>query len=386
MSEVKTNPTPTEAQVTAQTQASGVPAGQNTNDNEADANGKKQETTTKVVREAKRVVIPADFDFAVDPEPRPSIDPMNPPAAQQQQNQQSQNPVNALADGIEIEFRGQKQKIGLDEARTMIQQFKSVSAMSPVVGLANQIADTLGIKDPRQVAELIKEAVTSYAKNGNGQPGQPPAGDPAQPGTAAQAAAAAGVQPQAVPPEIGPEVDAAVDAFFSQNGLTPTPEVREGMRNILAYGAHIQTIAKSFPQLVADVDVFKRSAEVNSRRALSDAVNARAAKVAAELGIDTAEEVQGFQGWVNEVATTFPGFKNSIATNPEAMEKAIRQYHIFSVGQRTLTKQTETRQNVQADLGRAGGDATGGRAADPSAPAAKPDEQKAFNDDMMGRM
>lgn len=382
MTNVATNNTPTEAQVTAQTQPTGLPPGDAGRQvNEADTNGQTGATVSKPLREAKRMVVPVDFDFAVDPEPRPNMDPMNPPAAQQQQNPQQQNPIDALADGIEVEFKGQKQKVSLDDARTMIQQFKSMSTMSPVYGVAKQIADTLGINDPRQVADLLKEAVMGHITK---QQGNAPAAGNEPPASAQQQAQAAGLSMPAVPPEITPEVDAAVNAFFEQNGLTPTPEIREGMRFILAYGKHVKDVAQAFPQIAADVKMFKDAQQVNSQRALEDTVNARAAKVAAELGIDTQAEVDGFKAWVGEVAQTFPGFVPSIKSNPDAMEKAIRQYHVHAAGTKALTQQQTMRQNVTNDLSRAGGDAPGGRGANFAAPPK--DDQKAFEQDMMSRM
>lgn len=385
MTTVATNNTPTEAQVTAQTQPTGLPPGEmGKPGNEADANGKSGQTVSKPLREAKRMVVPVDFDFQVDPEPRPNMDPMNPPAANQQQNPQSQNPIDALAQGIEVEYRGQKEMVPLDAAKTMIQQFKSMSSMSPVYGVAKQLAEAMGITDPRQVAELLKTAVMDHMSKQQGN-GAAPAPAPA-PATAQEQAAVAGNPIPAVPPQISPEVDAAVDAFFQQNGLTPTPEIRDSMRMMMAYGKHVQDVAQAFPQIAADVKMFKDAQQTHTQRALEDSVNARAAKVAAELGIDTAEEVQGFQQWVSEVGKTFTGFVPSIRSNPEAMEKAIRQYHVFSVGQRTLTQQKTTRENVTSDLARAGGDAPGGRGgANFAAPPAK-DDQKAFEQDMMSRM
>lgn len=380
---MKTNPTPTEGQATAQTQPTGLPPGDmGKPKTEADANGQTQPQTTKTLREAKRVAIPVDFDFDVDPEPRPKMDPMNPPEAKQEQNPQSPNPIDAMAGGIEIEFKGQKEMIPLDSARTMLQQFKNMSAMSPVVGLAGQIADAMGIKDPREVAAFIRDAVMKATKGGD------PANAAMQqtPPTAEEAAKAAGVPPVVVPPSIPPEVDKVVDDFFASNGLQPTPEVRESMRNMVAYGKHVKDMAAAFPQLQSEVLTFKKAQEVNSQRALTDAVNARAAKVAAELGIDTQEEVQGFQAWVSEVGQTFPGFQRSITTNPDAMDKAIRQYHVFSVGQRALSNQKNQRQQVQGDLSRAGGDAPGGRPAFAQTQTAPKDEVKAFNDDIMARM
>lgn len=392
MPEPKTNPTPDQRQVVAQQQPSGLPAGEaGRAQSEADANGQKQPTVTKVLREAKRDAVPVDFDFEINPQSRPAMDPMNPPEERQEQNAQSPNPIDQMANGIEIEYRGQKETIPVDAARTMLQQFKTMSGMSPIIGLANQVADKLGIKDPREVAAFIQQAIMSHVtQQGGGDPNAAAGQGGQQPPASAQQQreATPGVKQPELPPEISPEVDAAVDAFFSQNGLTPTPEVRDSMRNMIAYGKHIKEVANAFPALAADVNIFKQATQVNSQRALDDAVNARAAKVAAELGIDTQEEVQGFSGWVADANKAFPGFSKSIATNPDAMEAAVRQYHLASTGKKALAAQATQKGNVQADLARAGGDAPGGRSGGGAnfAQAAKPDDQKAFEQDVMSRM
>lgn len=377
----KTNNTPTEAQVTAQTQASGLPPGDmGKQKTEADANGQQGGQVTKTVREAKRVTIPADFDFEVDPEPRPPMDPMNPPAPTQGQNPQSPNPIDAMANGIEIEFRGQKQQISLEDAKTMIQQFKSISGMSPVVGLANEVASKLGIKDPREVAALMQQALMAHMQKQMGDQGQgqqPPA-------TADQQRQATGAPEMPVTPTVTPEVRAAVKDFFETNGLTPTPEVEQSMLAMVAYGKHIEQMAAAFPQIAADVKMFKDAQQTHAQRALQDAIGARAAKVAAELGIDTQEEVAGFQEWAKGTEKQFPGFVNNIRTNPDAMETAIRTYHTLNEGRRALEAKKGLETKVNQDLSRAGGDAPTGRGGT-GAPAPQND-QKAFEADLMSRM
>jgi hypothetical protein len=384
MTTTPTNNTPTEAQVTASQQPSGVPKGDlGTPKTEAAANGDAPAQMTKAVRENKRVTIPVDFDFETDPDPRPPMDPMNPPAAKQQQNPTGPSPVDQLAqNGIEIEFRGQKETVSLDAARTMLQQYKNMSSMSPVVGLANTIAEQLNIKDPREVAALIQTALMTHMKaQAGGDQAQPPAPDAEQ---MRQQTNGAPFSP--APPQITPDVQQAVKAFFDGNGLTPTPEMESAMTTMLAYGKHIQDMAAAFPQLAADVKMFKDATATNAQRALQDAVGARAAKVAGELGIDTQEELAGFQAWVQKTNNTFPGFTQRIRGNPDAMDEAIRTYHAVTEGTRAITAKKALETQVGKDFARAGGDAAPNGRVGTGAPPPAADDQKSFERDMMARM
>jgi len=176
---------------------------------------------------------------------------------------------------------------------------------------------------------------------------------------AASAAATAAAQAASTPFALPPPNDNAeqdMQSLEQMNGLQFPDGARNALMSMFRHGNALDTMVKSFGPLVQQVQSFSQDLQRRSQMALQSAINAEAARVATELGIDTPEEVAGFASFIKETDAEFPGFKNRVLADPKAMGSAIRKYYEVAAGRRAIAERKDATQRVSADLSRAGGE------------------------------
>lgn len=341
------------------------------------------QTSTRPERTAGTV--PADFDFEIRRgTPRSAsaeaISTDTPPPDTSQTNAGQAGPrPNDLPSTMRIKFRGEEREYPVDTIRQLAQQGLAVGSDSPILGVINEIKRQTGISDPRQLAQLVMTAVQrirdQQAQGGGGRGGNgamPMAGaggadvapmNPLQamaggaPAAAAAATAArqAAQAPFSLPPP-NPNAEQDLQALEQMNGLQFPDGARSALMAMFKHGNALDTMVGSYGGLVQMVQKFQQDLQQRSQQALQSAVNAEAARVATELGIDTPEEVQGFASFVGETEREFPGFKSRVLQDPRAMGSAIRKYYEVAAGRRAIAERKDATQRVSADLARAGGE------------------------------
>ena len=352
----------------------------NPQDQRSAANDSPQATPaakTSIRPEKTQGTIAPDFDFEIrQGTPRSAsaeaITTDNPPQETTQgpaPGTQAGPRPSDLPSTMRIKFRGEEREYPVDTIRQLAQQGLAVGENSPVLGVINEIKRQTGITDPRKLAELVMSAVQKIVQ-ANGQNGGGPAngGDaaPTNPlqamaGGAPAAAAAATAAAQAAappftmpPPYEGAEND--LQQMEQMNGLQFPDGARNALMAMFKHGNALETMVKNFGPMVQTMQRFQQDLQQRSQQALQSAINAEAARVATELGIDTPEEVAGFAAFVKETDAEFPGFKNRVLQDPKAMGGAIRKYYEIAAGRRAIAERKETTQRVSADLSRAGGE------------------------------
>lgn len=275
--------------------------------------------------------------------------------------------------GIRIVYKGKEEFVPEDTAATMLQQFKGLNeSHGPYLEMGRRFAEA-GYS-PQDGANLIAEAVQRMQAGG--------AAAPAQAAVAATAATEPVKAAVAAVENGGTATDAEAEKItrelFDSNGLSPTPEAFERMKNMMRYGGQIADMAAQIEGAVKDIGAIKGRHEQTLTQARAASVDATAARVADELGVNSADKFEAFTGFLKEQDGLFPGYAAAAAGNPKAMEAAIRLWHRLTSGAGT---EAETRANaiaagVQKDAARAGGDFVPAAGGNP--PAAGN-----FNDDMM---
>ena len=329
---------------------------------------------TSVRPERTQGTIAPDFDFEIrQGTPRSAsaeaISTDNPP----QETTQGPAPdttagprPNDAPSTMRIKFRGEEREYPVDTIRALAQQGLAVGENSPILGVLNEIKRQTGITDPRKLAELVMTAVQKIVANGGGGGGGAGGPAPADPlsamaggapaaAAAATAAAQAAAQPFSLPPPYeGAEND--LQQMEQMNGLQFPDGARNAMMAMFKHGNALETMVKHFGPMVQTMQRFQQDLQQRSQQALQSAVNAEAARVAQELGIDTPEEVQGFAAFVKETDAEFPGFRNRVLQDPKSMGGAIRKYYEIAAGRRAIAERKESTQRVSSDLARAGGE------------------------------
>jgi hypothetical protein len=347
---------------------------------------------TSVRPERTQGTVPADFDFEIRKgTPRSaSAEAMstdNPPPETTQTNAGQAGPrPNDLPSTMRIKFRGEDREYPVDTIRQLAQQGLAVGENSPVLGVINEIKRQTGISDPRKLAELVMTAVQRIVQqqgaNGGGNGAMPPNGGgngmmppngaggadvaPVNPlqamaggapaaAAAARVAAQAASRPFALPPP-NPNAEQDMQALEQMNGLQFPDGARSALMAMFKHGNALDTMVGTYGGLVQQVQKFQQDLQMRSQQALQSAVNAEAARVATELGIDTPEEVAGFAKFIGETDSEFPGFKQRVLQDPRAMGSAIRKYYEVAAGRRAIAERKDATQRVSADLARAGGE------------------------------
>lgn len=346
-------------------------------------------TRTADVRPNKTIeTVPADFDFEVrHTTPRSASaeasSTENPPG------ETTQGPAgeagvrpNAEPQTMRIKFRGEDREYPLETIKTLAQQGLNVAGDSPVLGVINEIKKQTGITDPKKLAELVMMAVQKVA-GGAGAPRINMAERAVENANVAAAAAAPALE---LPPP-NPEAESVVLEFEQANGLQLPEAMRAAILNIVKHGQSLDTIVNTYGAMFKQVQGFSADLQRRSTMALSSAVNAEAARVAQELGIDTQEEVQAFAKFVGDYDQDFPGFKARIMKDPKAMGKAVRTFYEISIGRRTNAERAAHTDKVNTDLVRAGGDMSASPRPGGGLPSSQPStDDSNFEKDLMAKM
>jgi len=332
---------------------------------------------TSVRPERTQGTIAPDFDFEISKgTPRSAaaqaITTDNPPPETTQDSAGQAGPrPSDLPSTMRIKFRGEEREYPVDTIRQLAQQGLAVGENSPVLGVINEIKRQTGITDPRQLAQMVMSAVQKIIQqqqngtgggpaNGGGAPAptnplQAMAGGAPAAAAAATAAAQAASQPFSMPPP-NDNAEQDMQQLEQMNGLQFPDGARNALMNMFKHGNALDTMVKNFAPMVQTMQRFQQDLQQRSQMALQSAVNAEAARVATELGIDTPEEVKGFASFINETDGEFPGFKNRVLADPKAMGSAIRKYYEVAAGRRAIAERKESTQRVSSDLARAGGE------------------------------
>lgn len=311
----------------------------------------------------------ADYDYDVmqDVDPREDRQPED--ANQQDLAEEGESAIDRM---LRIKYRGKEEDVSEEDAVTMIQQFKMMdNKYGPILQLARNLSETTGESDPQKLAEIMAGSIGQAVENRVNE---------------AQSEAAAVEQPEQPDPALvqkrQQDLEASrqqAQAFFDENGLTPTNEAMHSMTNMIMYGDQISRVANTLPQLMADVEAFKQSQAMNAQESQRKLVDSTAAAVASELGIDTEQEFNDYLSWVDGQEEFIPNYKQVISQNPKAMERSIRDYHAIATGNRSTQEQMAMKKQVEKNIQRAGGETVASRGSDaPGGPA-----PANFNDEIM---
>ena len=311
----------------------------------------------------------ADYDFEVmqDVDPREDRQPED--ANQQELGEDAEGAIDRM---LKIKYRGKEEEIPEADAITMVQQFKMMdNKYGPILELARKLSDQTGEKDPEQIALMMAQnfGALSQGVDNSASPQEAP------------------VQAPQVNPEVmqmqnqASKEDARqkAQAFFDDNGLTPTEDAMASMQNMILYGDQMSTIASMLPSMMSDIEAFKQQQAQNVMQSQRSLVDSTASATAQELGIDTEQEFNDYISWVEEQEQFIPGYKEIISANPKAMDKSIRDYHAIATGNRNTQEQAAMKRNVEKTIQRAGGETVASRGSD--APGGPP--PKDFNDEIM---
>lgn len=277
--------------------------------------------------------------------------------------------------GIRIVFKGQEEVIPEDQAATMIQQYKGINQnYGPYMELAKRLADA-GY-GPQDGAQLLVEAVQRMQAAGQ-QPNQPTGEQPGQQNS--QPATEQAPNPGA---DADAEAERLTRELFDSNGLSPTPEVFERFKNMMKYSGQIEGFAGQLQTVVSKVSEMEGRTQRTVEQARAAAVDAAAARVANELGVNDETNFNAFLQHVEQREQVFPGMKQAIFASPRAMEQAIRDWHTMTAGTGTAAdnKANALESTIHKDAARAGGDFV------PSSGGSGGGEAMDFNTEMMNRM
>ncbi|QDP51150.1 MAG: hypothetical protein Unbinned1190contig1000_43 [Prokaryotic dsDNA virus sp.] len=311
----------------------------------------------------------ADYDYDVmqDVDPREDRQPED--ANQQDLAEEGESAIDRM---LRIKYRGKEEDVSEEDAVTMIQQFKMMdNKYGPILQLARNLSEQTGESDPQKLAEIMAGSIGQAVENrvNEMQPEAAAMQQPEQPDPAL-------MQRQQQDLETSRQ---QAQAFFDDNGLTPTNEAMHSMTNMIMYGDQISRVANTLPQLMADVEAFKQSQAMNAQESQRKLVDSTASAVAAELGIDTEQEFNDYLSWVDGQEEFIPNYKQVISQNPKAMERSIRDYHAIATGNRNTQEQMAMKKQVEKNIQRAGGETVASRGSDaPGGPA-----PANFNDEIM---
>ena len=316
--------------------------------------------------------MPADFDFEItnNPDPRGDIEVGD--ANAQDIPTAEADPISRT---ITIKYRGEEEQIPEDKAVTMLQQFKSVeSKYGPLMELSRRISEQTGVTDPNQLANMIGQSMLNAMNTSNQE-----ATNTQQ---AQETPAVLTNDPRVLARNVMSDEDASsrAKAFFEENGLQPTDDAFMAMQNMFKYSKAVEEAATILPTLMEDVNSFKAAQELSATRANQTLVDAQAAATAQELGIDTEADFNDFISWVEMQDQTFGNYKAAIGSNPAAMDKAIRDYHAITTGNKSVAEQTAMKMNVEKNISRAGGETVASRGSD--VPTGK-EPQQSFSNQML---
>ncbi len=316
--------------------------------------------------------MPADFDFEVtnNPDPRGDIEVGD--ANVQDTPTAEADPISRT---ITIKYRGEEEAIPEDKAVTMLQQFKSVeSKYGPLMELSRRISEQTGVTDPNQLANMIGQSMLNAMNNSNQ--------DTTKTAEPKETPAELTNDPRVLAKNVMSDEDASTraKAFFEENGLQPTDDAFMAMQNMFKYSKAVEEAATILPTLMEDVNSFKAAQELSATRANQTLVDSQAAATAQELGIDTEADFNDFISWVDMQDQTFGNYKAAIGSNPAAMDKAIRDYHAITTGNKSVAEQTAMKMNVEKNISRAGGETVASRGSD--VPIGK-EPQQSFSNQML---
>ena len=377
---MKTMANPSEAEVTAQknpgsgaitdpAQAVNPPANAPTPQTDAEANPDKTGFSAAERLQANDRM-PVDFDFEVTENPDPRAGAEAGDANAQEMGNVEEDAITRM---LRIKYRGQEEEIPEDKAITMLQQFKSMDAKyGPVMELARRISEQTGMTDPNQIANAMGEGMLQMlqSQQGNEAPAESP--------QVAEAKADPRVMERNV--KSTEQANQAAQQFFEENGLQPTDDAFKAMANIFKYSEAIEQAATVIPTLMEDVSMFKQQQEQAAMQSQQTLVDAQASATAQELGIDDEQSFNDYISWVEMQDQMFPGYKNAIGTNPQAIDKSIRDYHAIASGSRNQAEQAQVKAQVEKDIARAGGETVASRGSDEPGQAAP---SRNFNDQML---
>jgi hypothetical protein len=300
--------------------------------------------------------MPVDFDFEVtnDPDPRGDAE-VGDANAQDIPTAEA----DAISRMIKIKYRGEEEEIPEDKAVTMLQQFKSVeSKYGPLMELSRRISEQTGVTDPNQLANMMGTSMLNAMNKENAEAN--PTGNPVE--TPAELTN----DPRVLAKNVMSDENAVKMAknFFEENGLQPTDDAFMAMQNMFKYSKAVEEAATILPTLMEDVNNFKEAQKMNATRANQTLVDSQAAATAKELGIDTEADFNDFISWVEMQDSTFGNYKQAIGNNPAAMDKAIRDYHAITTGNKSVAEQTAMKMNVEKNISRAGGETVASRGSD----------------------
>ena len=300
--------------------------------------------------------MPVDFDFEVTNDPDPRGD-----AEVGDANAQDISPAeaDAISRMIKIKYRGEEEEIPEDKAVTMLQQFKSVeSKYGPLMELSRRISEQTGVTDPNQLANMIGTSMLNSMNNQKAA--ENPTGNPTE--TPAELAN----DPRVLAKNVMSDENAVKMAknFFDENGLQPTDDAFLAMQNMFKYSKAVEEAATILPTLMEDVNNFKQAQQLSATRANQTLVDSQAAATASELGIDTEADFNDFISWVDMQDQTFGNYKAAIGNNPAAIDKAIRDYHAITSGNKSVAEQNAMKMNVEKNISRAGGETVASRGSD----------------------
>lgn len=314
--------------------------------------------------------MPADFDFEVTNDPDPRGDAEVGDANAQDIPTAEADPISRT---ITIKYRGEEEAIPEEKAITMLQQFKSVeSKYGPLMELSRRISEQTGVTDPNQLANMIGQSMLNAMNQSNDAKAVETKDTPKELTN----------DPRVLAKNVMSDEDASARAksFFEENGLQPTDDAFMAMQNMFKYSKAVEEAASILPTLMEDVNNFKRQQELSATRANQTLVDSQAAATAQELGIDTEADFNDFISWVEMQDKTFGNYKAAIGNNPAAMDKAIRDYHAITTGNKSVAEQTAMKMNVEKNISRAGGETVASRGSD--VPTGKA-PQKDFSSQML---
>ena len=341
--------------ITDPNQAVNPPANAPKTNSEADANP-DQDGLKAADRLYANDRLEADYDFEVaqDVDPREGRQPGD--AAEQDQGQEAEGAIDRM---LRIKYRGKEEDVPEADAITMVQQFKMMdNKYGPILEMARDLSEKTGETDPEKIAQMLASSMQRASQ------------DPALLGTPYPEAPAPEVMAEAPPqmlqqrdPQALAQAQTKAQAFFDDNGLTPTEDALDSM----------------LPKMMADIEGFKQEQQSNAAASKRTLVDTTAEATASELGIDTEQEFNDYVSWVDEQEQFIPGYKEIISGNPQAMDKSIRDYHAISMGNKNTQENAAMKASVEKTIKRAGGETVASRGSD--SPGGPPPAN--FNDDIM---
>ena len=357
--------------ITDPNQAVNPPANAPKTNSEADANP-DQDGLKAADRLYANDRLEADYDFEVaqDVDPREGRQPGD--AAEQDQGQEAEGAIDRM---LRIKYRGKEEDVPEADAITMVQQFKMMdNKYGPILEMARDLSEKTGETDPEKIAQMLASSMQRASQ------------DPALLGTPYPEAPAPEVMAEAPPqmlqqrdPQALAQAQTKAQAFFDDNGLTPTEDALDSMKNMIMYGNELSTVASMLPKMMADIEGFKQEQQSNAAASKRTLVDTTAEATASELGIDTEQEFNDYVSWVDEQEKFIPGYKEIISGNPQAMDKSIRDYHAISMGNKNTQENAAMKASVEKTIKRAGGETVASRGSD--SPGGPPPTN--FNDDIM---